>query len=209
MAKRALAGLSGAAERPFCRRIIDEDVAESLSAEAVDEGRVLLGELRLPRVQVADLSHVSLQELLQAAEAGLQGAVERAAFDGDAEAGGGEQCVLLRVDADAQIVAFARRVGVGAGAAVAAALFAVAHLRRRAVVAGAEDAVVADDQRADAPAGAVGARAHRERDAHEVGVRLRFFWRPGHGHLLVFEIWRPSLRCITRSDRGIRHLPPA
>src|SRR5207249_11767956 len=113
----ALARYSSAAKRQCCGRIVDDDVAEAVGAQAVDEGRVLLGELRLPGVQVADLSHVRLQELLQAAEAGLQGAVQRATFDSDAKPGGGEQCVLLRVHADAEVIALAGGIGVRIGAA--------------------------------------------------------------------------------------------
>ena len=132
-----------------------------------------LGEPRLPRLQIADLAHVRLQQFLQAAEAGLQRRVHRAAGDGDAEAGRGEQRVLLGVDADADVIAFARWVLLRVRAAMTAAVRAVAHLRWRAVVAGAEDAALADDDGADAAAGATRARTHGQRDPHEVGVGVR------------------------------------
>src|SRR5438552_15079130 len=134
--ERSLARFASTPERPFCRRIVDDDVAEAVTARAVDERSVLFGELRLPGVQVADFSHVRLQQLFQAAEAGLERAVERAPFCGDAEARRGEDRILLSMDADAEVVAFAGGTRVGIGAAVAAALFAVAHLRWRAVISG-------------------------------------------------------------------------
>src|SRR5207237_9166855 len=126
VAEGTLPRFADASQRPFCGRIVDDDVPEAVAAEAVDERAILLGELRLPGMQIADLSHVRLQDLLETAKAGLQGAVQCAAFDGDAEPDGGEQRVLLRVDADAKVVAFAGGIRAGIAAAVAAALFAVA-----------------------------------------------------------------------------------
>ena len=73
-------------------------------------------------MQVADLADVRLQQLLQAAEAGLQRRVHRAAVDGDAEAGRGEQRILFGVDADADVIALARCVLFRLGAAVTAAV---------------------------------------------------------------------------------------
>ena len=89
-----------------------------------------------------------------------------------AEAGGGEDGVLLGVDADADVVRTAaeRGVGVALRAAVAAALAAVGHAERGAVVAGADHPTLAGDHRADAAAEAVGAGARRQGDQQEVEV---------------------------------------
>src|SRR5690606_41396367 len=72
------------------------------------------------------------------------------------------------VHGDAHVVGLAGRVGPAVGAAVAAAFVAVLHLLRRAVVAGRDDAVAADQDGADLVAAAVGARADRHGDAHVV-----------------------------------------
>ena len=99
------------------------------------------------------------------------------------EACRGEQRVLLGVHADADVVrAAAQAVVVAPRAAVAAALGAVGHAERRAVVPGAEHARVAGDHRADAASEAVGARARGERDQQEVLILAGPEWcRGGQG----------------------------
>ena len=104
-----------ASKRPSCIRVIDHDLPEVRRAEAIDERSIDLCETRLPRLQIAHLAHIRLQQLLQAAEAGLQRRVHRAAGDGDAEARRGEQRILFGVDADTDVIALTRWVLVPAG----------------------------------------------------------------------------------------------
>ena len=113
------------------------DLGEDLEAGA--ERRVLLGQpgvvVRLGRVPGVEESHLldaRLEQLLEAAEAGLHGRGDRGAQRLLAEAGGGEQGVLLGVDADADVVGAAAQAGVevALGAAPAAPLGAVRASRR-------------------------------------------------------------------------------
>src|SRR4051812_23081902 len=154
--------------------VVDLEVADA-AGEAALQALVLGLVVRVgvhPVVQVVDGVHAGLEQLLGAAEAGAHGGVHGAPLHRDPEARRRQQRVLLRVHADAQVVAGARRVLVAVGAAVAPALRAVGHVRRRAVVAGGDDVAVLHDHRAHAVAGAVRAAAHRQRDAHEVLVQV-------------------------------------
>lgn len=128
-----------------------------------------------PVVDVVDGFDFGLEHFFGAAEAWSHGGVDGAAFDGDAEASGGEECVLFGVDADAEVVAGAGGVGFAVAAAVTSAVGAVGHVVGCAVVAGGDDTVVHDDDGADAVAEAVGAFAYGHGDAHAVFVEFGTF----------------------------------
>ncbi len=90
------------------------------------------------------------------------------ALHGVADLGRLQQGVLLGMDADADVVAVALGVILGVGAAVAAALVAVREAGRCAVVAGGDDPLVGDQDRAHVAAQAGRPLAGRHREQHEV-----------------------------------------
>ena len=79
------------------------------------------------------------------------GAVEGSAGNGDTHDGGLDDGILFGVECAAVFMAFAGSEA-HAFAGAAAEIIAVSHARRRAVVAGGDDAVILDENGADVTA---------------------------------------------------------
>lgn len=126
-----------------------------------------------PLVQVVDGAHLRLQHLFGTSEAGTHGGVHGAARGRDAEARGGEDCVLFGVNADAEIVGFSGFVSlVAVGTAIASAVEAVGHVLGSAVVSGRDNAIVEYDDGTNTIAFAVGAQPDCHGDIHEIFVTV-------------------------------------
>lgn len=131
-------------------------------------------------MDVIDGLDSGLKHFLHAAETGLSGGVDRAAFELDAEARGGEERVLLGVNADADVVGGAGGVAlVAIEAAETAAVGAVLHARWSAVVAGGDDVFIEDNDGANFLSAAIGALADGHGDAEEVGMKIRTIGHEG------------------------------
>src|ERR1700733_5028083 len=116
-------------------------------------------------MQISNLADSRLEHLLEAAEARLCGRGHRGPEGLLAETRRGEQCILLGMHADADVVrAAAQPVIVAPRAAVAAAVGAVRHSEGGSVVPGAQDSRVAGDHGPHPPPEAVRTGASRERD---------------------------------------------
>src|SRR5690606_25513274 len=151
-------------------RILHHDLRDAVR-EARQQEAILSQEVRIrgvPWMQVAHATDLRLQQLLRAAEARLHRRIEHGAGDRDAEARGSDERVLLGVNADADVVTGGRPVPVAIRAPLAATVEAVDHTGRRAVVAGRDDAIVENQDRADAVAEAVRAGTHGHGNAHVV-----------------------------------------
>src|SRR5262249_16588691 len=134
--------------------------------------RVLSRELGL-RSKWSKVVHtldLRLQEFLGAGEAWLHGRVEDRALDRDAEAGRRQECVLLGMNADAEVVGRPRGILLRVGAPITPAVHAVGRSAGRTVVAGRDDSLILHQDGADRALLAVGALRHGLRDRHEVGV---------------------------------------
>jgi hypothetical protein len=115
--------------RPAPDQLCSRNAPKS-SVESCAQGCVLLHQRavvvclhRIPRVEVAHLADAGLEHLLQASEARLGGGGHGRAEGLLSEPGGGEQCVLLSVHADADVIcATTKSVVVATRASVAAAV---------------------------------------------------------------------------------------
>jgi thymidylate synthase (FAD) len=126
---------------------------------------------------VDDFANASLDGFFETTEARTQGDVEAGAVRRRALAGGKGDGVLLAVDAEAPVVAGLRDGG--GGAAGTAALVTVFDAEGCAIVAGADDAAIHYDERADRAAGAVGAAGD---DPGDVEVVVIPGWAGGFRH---------------------------
>jgi hypothetical protein len=139
-----------------------------------------------PFIQVDHALDASLDRLLEAGEARSVGDIERRLIGRNSRPRGRHQGVGLGVDAGADIevllVVAQRRIGhlrlaarlqeLAIATTDAAAVETVRVAGGRPVEAGADDAIAADEHRANVRARAVGSRRDRERDLHVVVVPL-------------------------------------
>ena len=138
---------------------------------------------------VAGVDHAQdagVDDHLGAVEAGLMGDVDRAAVDRHAVQRGLDDGVLLGVQRAHAVVVHDQTADVRA----------VGQAHGRAVVAGGQDALVLDDDRADGGAWAGAAPGHLPGDVHEVFVPGRPF---GHVHSSVHAVITISVTSLSVS----------
>ena len=132
--------------------------------------------------------NLRLQHLLGAAETRPHGRVHGASFDGDAKSRRGQNRILLRVHANAQVVPASGRIFVAIRAAMASAVEAIGHVLWRAVISGGNDSAVQRDDRADPASQAVRPFPYGNGDAHQVFIHVGTMIR-AHTVLRVSKLW--------------------